>query len=301
MTTLGPPQIEPGEAFSFVVTGDGRAPLPNMPFPRVQLDIMREIALLGPTFVLYTGDSVWGYGASRQELLNDYDRFRALANSTGVPLYNAPGNHEMQSDPAAVEILCVTGQDLYGSFDAGEYHFIALNTDGYPARKRSNATLAAIAATGFNAIRIYTVPPRWLWGRASARRSRSTAAAASSCASASGPAARREPWEPVGLPSALALGALVAGAGALAVVLTMLAAVLGLRALRDCGAATAAVQMAVAVHLQAESLMAAIAPRAPAALAASARSLNGASASRRHPPPVRLVRAEPVGSEEEAS
>ena len=129
VTTLGPPRIESPESFSFVGTGDGRAPLPNMPFPRVQLDIMREIALLGPAFVLYTGDSVWGYGASRQELLNDYDRFRALADSTGVPLYNAPGNHEMQSDPAAVEILRDTGQDLYGSFDVGRYHFVALNTD----------------------------------------------------------------------------------------------------------------------------------------------------------------------------
>ena len=105
----------------------------------------------------------------------------------------------------------------------------------------------------------------------------------------------------IGLPAALALGALVAGAGALAVVLTVLALVLGLRALRDCGAATAAVQMAVEVHLQAESLIAAIAHRPPPDLAASAQSLNGASASRRRPPPVRLVRAEPDRSEEGAS
>ena len=62
-------------------------------------------------------------------MLNDIDRFRALADTTGVPLYNVPGNHEMQSDPVAVAILEEKGHDLWGSFDIGAYHFIALNTD----------------------------------------------------------------------------------------------------------------------------------------------------------------------------
>ena len=126
MTT---PALDSESEFSFVVMGDGRPTLANMPFPRVAMDMMREIALLRPAFVLYTGDSIWGYGDSRQEMLNELDRFRALADSTGVPLYNAPGNHEMQSDPTAVEILKEKGHDLYGSFDVGRYYFIALNTD----------------------------------------------------------------------------------------------------------------------------------------------------------------------------
>ena len=129
LTAFSEPALESEIEFDFVVSGEARLTLPGMPLPRVTRRIMREVAFLRPAVVLYTGDSIWGYGASRQEMLNDLDRFRALADSTEVPLYNAPGNHEMQSDPAAVELLVERGQDLYGSFDIGSYHFVALNTD----------------------------------------------------------------------------------------------------------------------------------------------------------------------------
>lgn len=81
--------------------------------------------------VLFTGDIVWGYGGSRQEMLNDFDRFKAMAGATGVPVYNVPGNHEMQTDREAIRTLVEHGQDLYGSFDVGDCHFIALNTDDF--------------------------------------------------------------------------------------------------------------------------------------------------------------------------
>jgi hypothetical protein len=64
-------------------------------------------------------------------MLNDIDRFRALADTTGVPLFNVPGNHEMQSDPAAIALLTEKGHDLYGSFDVGPWHFVGLNTDEF--------------------------------------------------------------------------------------------------------------------------------------------------------------------------
>ena len=131
LTFVTDPQAESSESFDFIVTGDGRPTLPHMPYPGHALRQMREAALLRPAFILYTGDAFWGYNAGRQEMLNDIDRFRALADTAGVPLYNAPGNHEMQSDPAAIELLQERGQDLYGSFDFGRHHFIALNTDEF--------------------------------------------------------------------------------------------------------------------------------------------------------------------------
>ena len=131
LTRVTQPQAESADAFDFIVTGDGRPTLPHMPYPGHARRQMREAALLRPAFVLYTGDAFWGYNASRQELLNDFDRFRALADTTGVPLYNVPGNHEMQSEPEAIALLQEKGQDLYGSFDFGRYHFIALNTDEF--------------------------------------------------------------------------------------------------------------------------------------------------------------------------
>lgn len=118
-------------SFTFAVSGDSRPTLPNCGFPAVTHRLFAELRLLRPAFVLYTGDFMWGYNGSRQEWLNDIDRFRALADTLDVPLYNVPGNHEMQSDPDAIQVLQDKGHDLYGSFDVGPYHFIAVNTDEF--------------------------------------------------------------------------------------------------------------------------------------------------------------------------
>ena len=90
------PVAAPGE-FTFAVAGDGRPTVAGMPFPKVTADIMRELALLRPAFTLYTGDAIFGYKQTRQQMLNELDRFRALADSSRVPLFNVPGNHEAQS------------------------------------------------------------------------------------------------------------------------------------------------------------------------------------------------------------
>ena len=117
------------DSFTFAVAGDGRPTVAGMPFPTVTGDIMRELALLRPAFTLYTGDAIFGYKQTRQQMLNELDRFRALADSSGVPLYNVPGNHEIQSKPAAIDVLAEWGHDLYGSFDFHGWHFVGLNTD----------------------------------------------------------------------------------------------------------------------------------------------------------------------------
>ncbi|MDX6554560.1 MAG: hypothetical protein QOD86_755 [Miltoncostaeaceae bacterium] len=124
-------RLESEEAFTFVVAGESRPTLPRMPWSAITQQVMREIRLLRPAFVLFTGDAIWGFDDSPQELRNELDRFRALADATGVPFYNAPGNHEMQSDPSAIEILQERGHQLYGSFDVGAHHFVALNTDEF--------------------------------------------------------------------------------------------------------------------------------------------------------------------------
>ena len=131
LTAVTAPALEDGAGLEFVVTGDSRPILPRYGYPKVTHRLFEELRLLRPAFVLYTGDIVWGYGAGRQELLNDYDRFRALADTLEVPLYNVPGNHEMVTDRMAIALLEEVGHDLYGSFDVGGCHFVALNTDEY--------------------------------------------------------------------------------------------------------------------------------------------------------------------------
>ena len=123
------PSEPAGDRLTLAVVGDCQPALPRTPLSQLTHQIMRELRLLRPAFVLYTGDRIWGYRESRQEMLNAYDRFRALAETVGVPFYAALGNHEMQSDPAAVEVALEAGNELWGSFEAGPYHVVVLNTD----------------------------------------------------------------------------------------------------------------------------------------------------------------------------
>jgi len=70
----------------------------------------------------------------------EYRRFLSLATKVGVPLFNAPGNHEIRGnqtcpappdcDGACAEALFASHfGNLYGSFDVSDVHFIALDTD----------------------------------------------------------------------------------------------------------------------------------------------------------------------------
>jgi len=115
----------------FAVVGDAQPVLPRMPFSQVTHAIMRELRLLRPDLVLCTGDRIWGFGEAAQEIRNGYDRFRALATTSGVPFYVVPGNHECQSDEAAIALLDEQGLQPYGSFDIGPYHFVGLHTDEF--------------------------------------------------------------------------------------------------------------------------------------------------------------------------
>jgi hypothetical protein len=125
--------VDPGDALTLqvAIVGDAQPVLPRMPFSGVTHVIMRELRFLGPDLVLYTGDRIWGFGDTPQELRNAYDRFGALAATTGVPFYAVPGNHECQSDKDAIALLEEQGLQLYGAFDVGAYHFVGLHTDEF--------------------------------------------------------------------------------------------------------------------------------------------------------------------------
>ena len=138
----------------FVVAGDNRPTAKDAPLPRVAETILSEIGLIRPDFVLWTGDTVYGYCDTRDELEAEYQRFREAARSLVgfVPFYNAPGNHEIHGDQTASDCaqkpdqLCWADPDpaaknrcseevfvshfgqLYGSGDHAGVHFIALDT-----------------------------------------------------------------------------------------------------------------------------------------------------------------------------
>jgi hypothetical protein len=129
---------------TFVVGGDNRPTAKGAPMPRVVKTIFDEIALVRPAFVLWSGDTVYGYCDTRTELDGEYDAFLDLAKRGGAPLFNAPGNHEIHSGqhcppsipeadlcgpPCSEKVFEKSFGRLYGSFDYAGAHFISLDTD----------------------------------------------------------------------------------------------------------------------------------------------------------------------------
>jgi DNA repair exonuclease SbcCD nuclease subunit len=117
------------EQFSFIVMGDNRPTGPKMPLPRTLFQIFDEIKILRPDFVLSVGDVGYGYRQTRQQFLNELDRFQSLIDNLALPFFNAPGNHEIQGKPEALTIMKQRYKEQYGSFNYANAHFIVLNTE----------------------------------------------------------------------------------------------------------------------------------------------------------------------------
>ncbi|MGI4787666.1 MAG: metallophosphoesterase family protein [Janthinobacterium lividum] len=122
------PPADP-DHFMFVVGGDNRSTGHGYPMPPVWATICREIGYIQPAFVLTTGDAIEGYGDTPAEANAEYDVFLQDVSLTGVPVYCAAGNHEFSLDPALVPVYEKRLGKLYGSFDYGHSHFIAVNSN----------------------------------------------------------------------------------------------------------------------------------------------------------------------------
>jgi 3',5'-cyclic AMP phosphodiesterase CpdA len=136
--------------FTFVVAGDDR-PATETATPTATIaEIFAEVAKLKPAFMVMLGDTVYGKNDKDQQLVaEEYQQFLQLAAGAGVPVFNAPGNHEMDDkhdDPSATmegwykqfaETL------PYGAFTYGNSRFIALNTDDLPGSSCAGTTVQA--------------------------------------------------------------------------------------------------------------------------------------------------------------
>ena len=59
--------------FVFVVAGDNRPTAKGAPLPHVLKTIFSEIRVIQPDFVLWTGDTVYGYDDTPAELRAEYE------------------------------------------------------------------------------------------------------------------------------------------------------------------------------------------------------------------------------------
>ncbi len=135
--------------FSFVVAGDNRPAESGDPQPATLTAIVQAIqgrSAGGPAFALWSGDTISGKKPGHKKTMKgEYDQFLGIVAGAGVPVFAAPGNHELngkpksQSCPKAIDQPDPSGTLLqyweasmgvpYGVFRYGNSAFVALNTD----------------------------------------------------------------------------------------------------------------------------------------------------------------------------
>jgi len=144
--------------FTFVVTGDNRPRSASCPQPPQLAAIVADIAKLKPAFALWNGDVI--YGKDTSTAAGQYPAFLTVISAAGVPIFVAPGNHELSVKGKCPDPSDPTGKKLkvdepdptgilanafvnavgapYGYFRYGNSAFIEVNTDdtldaGYPS------------------------------------------------------------------------------------------------------------------------------------------------------------------------
>ena len=134
--------------FTFVVAGDNRPNGKTSIQPKILGQIFNDAQQYKPAFFLWCGDTISGHTTDEKTLKEQYAKFITAAKQAGAPLFNAPGNHEMDlvmSTPGiAIEVPVPkmneyylkymrdpanTPPYAYGAFNYGNSRFIALNTE----------------------------------------------------------------------------------------------------------------------------------------------------------------------------
>jgi hypothetical protein len=111
--------------------------------------ILGEMAAARPAFALSLGDVIEGEPDPSTDfsatITAEIHGYLQQVEQAGVPIFNAPGNHEMDDAndcPNATMHSLYTQHvgPLYGAFDYGNARFIALNTEDIPTDQTCSAT-----------------------------------------------------------------------------------------------------------------------------------------------------------------
>src|SRR5258706_15865056 len=142
--TLGTP-ADPNN-FTFVMAGDNRPAKSGDPQTPTLTAIVKAVQGMKPAFALWAGDTISGKKPSKEKKMKkEYDEFLGIVVGAGVPVFAAPGNHELndkpkgQSCPKAIDVPDPSGNLLkdweasmgvpFGVFRYGNSAFVSINTD----------------------------------------------------------------------------------------------------------------------------------------------------------------------------
>jgi 3',5'-cyclic AMP phosphodiesterase CpdA len=132
--------------FRFIAAGDNRPASAKSAQPPTLSRIFKDARRFKPVFFLWSGDIIYGHKVDRDVLSKQYKEFFRIAQGGHVPVFNAPGNHEMDvADKTSGETIETPNSQLqalylefmefpagappYGAFDFGNSRFIALDTE----------------------------------------------------------------------------------------------------------------------------------------------------------------------------
>lgn len=141
---------EDPKKFTFVLAGDNRPAKSSCQQPPEPAMIFDAVKAMNPqaAFVLWTGDTISGKEVDESVLKPQYEEFLKLAAQAGVPVFNAPGNHEMDNaknvpKEEMKEFYRTYMAKPYGAFTYGNSRFIALDSENEPkSRKNGQLTMA---------------------------------------------------------------------------------------------------------------------------------------------------------------
>lgn len=149
-----------GTSFTFIVAGDNRPAKADQPQPSTPGTILAAAKKLKASFAVWTGDTIYGLDSADSSAIGkQYKEFFKIAATAGVPVFTAPGNHEMDVKVKHDQDLKETGSQkmedlyrenmgiakdapIYGAFTYGNARFILLNTEEIPP---ANAVRSASA------------------------------------------------------------------------------------------------------------------------------------------------------------
>jgi predicted phosphodiesterase len=95
--------------------------------PGIYPQVIEEINLLNPDFVVTVGDHIEGYGEDYGRSNVEWDSLMVLIGALEAPFHMIPGNHDIWDDESEAMYTAKTGFDPYYSFDYENTHFVILD------------------------------------------------------------------------------------------------------------------------------------------------------------------------------
>jgi 2',3'-cyclic-nucleotide 2'-phosphodiesterase (5'-nucleotidase family) len=150
--SLVPPK-DPNK-FTFFVAGDNRPKNESVAPTATVVSFFNNVAKFSPSLVMLAGDTIYGKNPGDEQLIQqEYAAFCQAAKKGGVPVFNAPGNHELddQNDVPNTQMQNWYVQYMgapYGAFNYGNSRFIAMNTEEIAPQATTRAARAPTDTPG---------------------------------------------------------------------------------------------------------------------------------------------------------